>query len=32
MLVVLLLVHSAVANPKYPAIVYNHLGLEVAPQ
>ena len=31
MLVALLLVHTAAANPKYPAIVYNHLGLDVAP-
>jgi MYXO-CTERM domain-containing protein len=32
MLVALLLVHTAAANPKYPAIVFNELGLEVAPQ
>jgi MYXO-CTERM domain-containing protein len=31
MLVALLLVHAAAANPKYPAIVYNELGLDVAP-
>ena len=31
MLVALLLVHTAAANPKYPAIVYNELGLDVAP-
>src|SRR5678815_5828549 len=31
MLVALLFVHTAAANPKYPAIVYNELGLDVAP-
>jgi hypothetical protein len=31
MLVALVLVHTAAANPKYPAIVYNELGLDVAP-
>ena len=32
MLVALLLVHSAAANTPYPGIVYNELGLDVAPQ
>jgi len=31
MLVALFFVHTAAANPKYPAIVYNELGLDVAP-
>jgi MYXO-CTERM domain-containing protein len=31
MFVALLFVHTAAANPKYPAIVYNELGLDVAP-